>query len=91
MPLTEPLLASGSSVLRKVAQPRSGRPRTATDEEHQQWMQELLDESRSWTTVELSRHFDRTCPLDDARSLSNERSLCEVGAKGVDARTEDGA
>lgn len=39
-------------------QPRSGRPKSSRDESHKEKLAVLLEESRSWTTRELSHQLD---------------------------------
>jgi histone-lysine N-methyltransferase SETMAR len=39
-------------------EPRSGRPKSATDESHQEALNQLLIESRSWSTIELAHQLN---------------------------------
>jgi transposase len=37
---------------------RSGRPKSATDESHQETLNQLLMEKRSWSTIELAHNLN---------------------------------
>ena len=59
--------------------PRSGRPRTATDTTHEERLRELLNEGECWRTEDLAQ-------ILNISTASTKRLLKEVGAKKVASR-----
>jgi transposase len=61
---------------------RSGRPKTATDDQHKDQMWQLLAESRSWTTIELAGILEVS--KESARKiLKDDFGMHKVCAKWV--------